>query len=1196
MWDYVVVSIYGFITGAVVLMVCLLFGFDVTVATVQFTESLFRHRDRILKGVVRGRANTRSEHRIGREMLEGLTAHTRTIQPMQLSAECWLHLYLPQLNGGGAATESTGLHDRESMSPCSAPGPGFPSSPQGGTAGPPKISSPVSPGTPSRPLNHSRDSLQENKFGSGAANGAHGVKARKRRGSTSSTTTFGEPIHCKLVLQDDAIRIYELLPAKWSNSTGPAAPGGPDHTNAEHYRGQIKLDVIRAKRLKGHVPGVHIRASAVPKNRRIFIEAEDGGMLFDSSRKKAEGGGHGNAMLNSNSFLGTDPGSVGIEHGFQGLTSPISLMLSGAYEGFPTAQQCDAMADGTATGGGCFPFASHLLCWKGVMLEFPNSLQAERWWTVLEGLDEAEAWREFVKEMPNPDTFNLFLCRLLYPSIRREGLENIIKTAIRKKLVEVAKKKFPRFITGQIELDDFILGASFPWISDVSTPSISTNGEIGFDLNLLYKGEDRGFALYFKMALFYRGMRIPHIIIALKLLELQATLHISIGPPPSLKVWIGIHRPPILRVRASQGCSSGRGLLHRVLASLPDMSLILTHALRLYLFSEMILPEMDDFPLPSVEKTPPVSPSKSGKKKKKQVFDRTLAAKRSRRHHSDVLEDVEDADDDAESRELEPDSQTGTPARPARRYSFSRVMQAPPRPPQRLFDEDESVGAGRRASRTSRSLLSGEEEEVGVGAATVGEETLGSTSLGITSGGPTRAGEEDGTLGSGTVLLDPHHKGFDSTSVQAQGQRAKTIRSFFRRRRERFLGQRHDSHRYRGEEDEQLFHGLKMMREMEGRRSSQPPSHSPATASEGGDSCSQSVTSSSQALGWEDVLGGDRHVSVGSHGGGGGRQRPPPLSDLDGGLGRSRHLSEGVKNDSMSLGIAGQNSAAAGDPTGSRSFAFSPVIRSNVDSPTTGNGTGAGELRRRGSGGATVDGEGGRGLLRRHHGGTRLFVNRSRTHQRPLEILRQEAAEMNRGPVVRTDEAKHHGIIHHVSADMGTAESTGCFCQRASATPKSSVTPVAPRGERGSAITLAADRSDEGVLGDIITSPYLHTAETGKGNTGKGVIHRFTGFPYSVLLFFLLLLFICFAHFFFRPIVVCYSASNPTSFHISLERTLHTTAEIDWHVLISAIYMYRSDLCVLDPHKPPQQSFILNVTSTPQRREELFPHNLPLFF
>lgn len=261
--------------------------------------------------------------------------------------------------------------------------------------------------------------------------------------------------------------------------------------------------------------------------------------------------------------------------------------------------------------------------WSCVIIKFERARESEWWHTLLSGLKEARAWHDFAKTLPNPDTVNTFLSRFFFQNMRVNGLADAIIKQIRKKLRELPAKKFPRDLGGQLILDEFLIGTQIPWITDVSEPTVSANGEVGFDFNLMYKGGEGGFTLFFRLALEFLGIRVPHVVFSVKLIELEATVHISIGPPPSKKFWIGGHKPPVLRLEVHQGCASGKGILHRVLTSLPDLSGIMTNLIKLYLFSDMVLPYMDDFPLPSVVK----SPKSSMRDLRVRTFDRQRAAK-----------------------------------------------------------------------------------------------------------------------------------------------------------------------------------------------------------------------------------------------------------------------------------------------------------------------------------------------------------------------------------------------------------------------------------------------------------------------------------------------------------------------------------------------------------------------------------------
>lgn len=515
MWYVVVNCVYCFLAGSLLLIVCFLYGFDVTMSVV-----------RLLSSVMQGELDLRRRLRqprsypIPKEMLEGLTGATGTVPAMTFSCSCYVASYHPE------------------------------------------------------------------------------------------TKTAGEYLPCRFSLSGTDVRVYQLLFAGGSDQKAEA------RKEAEHYKGLIPINSVVVVRRKVALPS-HLKSGSSPAGRRLFISTKHGGSMFGGSTNS----NYLNTLSASGPNLSPPDGTPAV--------SPVSGVAGGSLASTTGSLDMSAMARGSLgeyVDGGAWSLKDS----KEVVLEFKTALDAERLYTIIQSHTEAERWRQFTKDLPNPDTFNLALARLLYPNFRRDGLERLLQGAIRKALAEVPEKKFPRFITGDIFLDDFVLGGSFPCISDVSEPTFSTNGELGFDFNLRYKGEERGFALYFKVAINFRGIRVPHFIISLKIMEVQATLHISIGPPPSGKVWIGLHRPPIIRVRADQGCASGKGFLHRLL-SIPDMSGIFANLLRVYAFSEMLLPEMDDFALPSVEK-----PEVAAQKKKAEVFDRRRAAKRSRRYRAGV--------------------------------------------------------------------------------------------------------------------------------------------------------------------------------------------------------------------------------------------------------------------------------------------------------------------------------------------------------------------------------------------------------------------------------------------------------------------------------------------------------------------------------------------------------------------------------
>lgn len=531
----------------------------------------------------------RKKHFLAKEMMEGFTSNTKNVQAMDLSSYCLFYPYF---------IEDTARYPMEAED----------TSRNGvSRAGHAEKTSPP----------HTQKSV--------ATSGANG--------SFRATGGFlGEPIRCKIQLQKTEIHVYEQLSSRGAGAGGNAPAKHRLGNQAEHFRGKILLSSFTVDRKK---PVTNAPKVSAPSNRILFISSKTKKPLLTRRMDLTQQfSPEANIFSESESdepisfFKTITPSSI--------KNSPPGLDLLGLTND-------DSPVNNIAS--------CDLHCWKAMMIEFESPFEAEQWKTVMEGLVEVEAWRRAVKKMPNTDTLNVLLYRLLFPSTRRSGVEMFLRKSIQEKLAEIPALKFPRFIKGTIELDDFILGVSLPSISEISNPVKSLNGEVGFDFNLLYKGEAGGFTLYFKFALFFHGIPIPHFILSIKLLELQATIHISIGAPPSKKIWIAGHRPPVLRVQCDQGCASGKGLLHRILTSLPDLSGICGNLLRLYLFSEMILPEMDDYALLSFVSTGPVQTPESSKP---MTFDRARAAKESAKRQAMYYVKKGDKTDERKTRKPRP--------------------------------------------------------------------------------------------------------------------------------------------------------------------------------------------------------------------------------------------------------------------------------------------------------------------------------------------------------------------------------------------------------------------------------------------------------------------------------------------------------------------------------------------------------------
>lgn len=433
----------------------------------------------------------------------------------------------------------------------------------------------------------------------------------------------GPPKECRVVLLGTALTVYEVLPS----GRGSSAQGMQHHegvalwsvtgtTMAEHLKGKVDISRITVTVLRQNAKQKR-QSNIFSTGQALLLRSTDGRPLFVSHHAGDPFAGS-ICRPTGTSVLSGDVGD-GDQHSVGNTGAP----LNGSRE--------------PLVSGNSIVLGGDMDTWCSMVVQFGQPCVTDQWYTILRGFKEANAWRRFAETMPNRQTANIFLSRFGFQNLHGVGLENALKKAIQEKLRKVCALKLPRDIGGEVKLDDFIIGRAIPWISDVSEPVVSTTGEMGFSFNMQYKGDVDGFSLFFRLDLAYRGIPLPQVVFSVKLLELKASIRASIGPPPSKKFWIGGHKPPVVRLQVRPGCASGKGILHHILTALPDISGVFTDLIKLYLFSDLILPCMDDFPLPSVGKSPPSSPTHGAdevdKADKKVVFDRRRAARMSAAPH-----------------------------------------------------------------------------------------------------------------------------------------------------------------------------------------------------------------------------------------------------------------------------------------------------------------------------------------------------------------------------------------------------------------------------------------------------------------------------------------------------------------------------------------------------------------------------------
>nr|CCD12182.1 unnamed protein product [Trypanosoma congolense IL3000] len=241
--------------------------------------------------------------------------------------------------------------------------------------------------------------------------------------------------------------------------------------------------------------------------------------------------------------------------------------------------------------------------WKVVLFKMATRREVERWYNLLQENSQSVEWCGYIKRLTCVDTFNLVAARLYFANTGTSSLRDLLVRKIRRKLRKVSNK-LPKHMNGQIRLNRLELGEEIPLIDSVCEPVISPNGELEFDFNMLYRG-GLTFSLCFNIT--YRGINVPDITFNVKVLRLSNQMRLSVGPPPSAKVWLSSPQTPHLQLEFAREVAECDGFLYSLLKLLPDMSAIMTTVVKVKLFEDMVLPSMEDFPLPCISYSPPSS-------------------------------------------------------------------------------------------------------------------------------------------------------------------------------------------------------------------------------------------------------------------------------------------------------------------------------------------------------------------------------------------------------------------------------------------------------------------------------------------------------------------------------------------------------------------------------------------------------------
>ncbi|CUG86909.1 Hypothetical protein, putative [Bodo saltans] len=274
----------------------------------------------------------------------------------------------------------------------------------------------------------------------------------------------------------------------------------------------------------------------------------------------------------------------------QNVTNPLST---------PSGRQ----PGGGSSGGALSAAAQRATC---MVFYFPTRREMDRWANVLAATNHTYDWKQYVRTLPSLDVLNLLAARIFFENTSGRDFEHFVRGKIEAKLNVL---ELPSPLSGHIEVADITIGGEVPLISGVSFASFSTNGEIGFDFDLHYRG---GFRVVFAASFYVKSIRVPQLLFHVHVVEISGRMHVSIGPPPTNKFWIGFHSPPNVRLEFTQEVASHEGVLSSILSWIPDLSETISNFVKVEMFEDMLLPNLDDYALPHIEADSAVKGNNTG--------------------------------------------------------------------------------------------------------------------------------------------------------------------------------------------------------------------------------------------------------------------------------------------------------------------------------------------------------------------------------------------------------------------------------------------------------------------------------------------------------------------------------------------------------------------------------------------------------
>jgi hypothetical protein len=188
---------------------------------------------------------------------------------------------------------------------------------------------------------------------------------------------------------------------------------------------------------------------------------------------------------------------------------------------------------------------------------------------------------------------NLLAHRVFYFLNDDPGFVGLVKKKIAAKLAKLKKPSMLKSLT----LRGITFGTKLPIVSNISIRSADTDGSLRLDADMAYHGS-ASVELDLVVEVEILGTKIASFPISIKVVikTIVGKVQLAFSPPPSDLMWMGFYTEPHIELEID----SFIGEKHR-LVNIPQLTNIIVSKLKQEIVEMMLMPDMDDWPLPHLK-------------------------------------------------------------------------------------------------------------------------------------------------------------------------------------------------------------------------------------------------------------------------------------------------------------------------------------------------------------------------------------------------------------------------------------------------------------------------------------------------------------------------------------------------------------------------------------------------------------------